>query len=520
MAAEACCGIKRIAQLQRLFYTSVMSTQVLCAWLGQHDLDAANQKDGSGIGPIGNALDSTKYQRLVLLSNYDEEKARGYCAWAEVMFPRTACELYPVSLTSPTAYEEIYTAADGVLQEEKHDQVEFTFHLSPGTPAMASVWILLASGKYRARLIETHRELGLREVNLPFDILAQYRPEKGLESHISALDDALLPRSPAFDAIMHTSDEMQRAVAKAKRAAVFEVPVLLLGESGTGKELFAKAIHAASGRSTGPFIPVNCGAIPESLAESALFGHAKGAYTGADEARPGYIEQADGGTLFLDEIGELSKEMQVRLLRVLNDKKVQRLGESKLRDVDFRLISATNSYLAKEAAEERFRQDLFHRIAVGVIKLPPLRERGGDLPLLLDYFCANLNKEFATTPGWEAKRLSVKAVKAIGEHSWPGNVRELINTLTRAFVFSGGTEVDETAVKDALLVMGNASDEVLNRPLGNGFSIEQIIADTANHYLERAMKQAGGNKTQAAKLLGLNSYQTLTNWMERYGGDG
>ena len=517
MLVEASRDIKKIAHLQRLFYTREVSTQVLCAWLGQHDLDAANQKEGSGLGPIGNALDSTKYQRLVLLSNYDEEKARGYCAWAEVMFPRSVCELYPVSLTSPTAYEEIYTAADRVLSEVKQDQIEFTFHLSPGTPAMASVWILLASGKYRARLIETHREQGLQEVNLPFDILAQYRPEKGLESHISALDDALLPHSPAFDAIMHTSDEMQRAVAKAKRAAVFEVPVLLLGESGTGKELFAKAIHGASGRSTGPFIPVNCGAIPESLAESALFGHAKGAYTGADEARPGYIEQADGGTLFLDEIGELSKDMQVRLLRVLNDKKVQRIGESKLRDVDFRLISATNRYLAKEAAEERFRQDLFHRIAVGVIKLPPLRERGGDLPLLLEYFCANLNKEFSTTPGWETKRLSLKAIKAIGEHFWPGNVRELINTLTRAFVFSGGTEVDETAVKDALLVMGNASDEVLNRPLGNGFSIEQIIADTANHYLERAMKQAGGTKTQAAKLLGLNSYQTLTNWLERYG---
>jgi DNA-binding NtrC family response regulator len=192
------------------------------------------------------------------------------------------------------------------------------------------------------------------------------------------------------------------------------------------------------------------------------------------------------------------------------------IGENKLRDVDFRLISATNRYLAKEAAEERFRQDLFHRIAVGVIKLPPLRDRGGDLPLLLEHFCGNLNKEFATTPGWEENYLSIKAAKAITEHSWPGNVRELINTLTRAFVFSGGTEVDETAIKDALLVMGNSSDEVLNRPLGNGFSIEQVIADTATHYLERGIKQAGGNKTQAAKLLGLNSYQTLTNWLERY----
>ena len=154
---------------------------------------------------------------------------------------------------------------------------------------------------------------------------------------------------------------------------------------------------------------------------------------------------------------------------------------------------------------------------MGVIKLPPLRERGGELPLLTEHICAKLNDEFGATPGWVPKRLSVKALKALTEHSWPGNIRELINTLTRAFVFSGGEELDETAVKDALLILGKQSDEVLNRPLGNGFSIEQVISDTAVHYLERAMKQAGGTKTQAAKLLGLASYQTLTNWLERYG---
>ncbi|WP_319561451.1 sigma 54-interacting transcriptional regulator [Marispirochaeta sp.] len=380
-----------------------MPTQVLCSWLGQHDLDAAFEKEEAGLGPIATALESGLYKRLIVLSNYDEEKSRLFCSWLEVMYPKVVTILYPTVLTSPTNYEEIYTACDWILQQEKTDDTELTFHLSPGTPAMASVWILLASGKYRARLIETHKEADLKEVKLPFDIFAQYRPEKGLESHISAIDDALLPESPAFDTIIHTSDEMKRAVAKAKRAAVFDVPVLLLGESGTGKELFAKAIHHASKRSAGPFIAVNCGAIPESLAESAFFGHAKGAFTGAVEMRPGYIEMADGGTLFLDELGELSRDLQVKLLRVLNDKKLRRMGESQVRDVDFRLISATNRNLALEAARGQFRPDLFHRIGVGIIKLPPLRERGRDFPILTEHIRSRLNKEFAATPGVEGK---------------------------------------------------------------------------------------------------------------------
>ena len=497
-----------------------MPNNVLCTWLGQHDLNAAFDKDNGGKGPIGTALETGRYSRAVILSNYAEEKSKTYCAWVEVMFPRVSCILYPVSLTSPTHYEEIYNAADTVLNQINQEGTALTFHLSPGTPAMAAVWILLASGKYRASLVEAHVATGLKDVRLPFDILAAYRPAKGFEHHISAIDDKLLPRSPAFDAILHTSEEMQRAVAKAKRSAVFEVPVLLLGESGTGKELFAKAVHNASGRKEGPFVPVNCGAIPETLAESALFGHARGAFTGAVEARPGYIEQAEGGTLFLDEIGELSRDLQVKFLRVLNDRKITRIGETKEREVNFRLISATNRTLAKETEENRFRPDLFHRIAVGIIKLPPLRERGDDLPLLVEHICSNLNHEFSSTHGWEEKFLSIGAKKAITEHSWPGNIRELINALTRAFVFSGGKEVDETAIRDALLDAGTVSDGVLDKPLGNGFSIEGVIADTAVHYLERGMKQAGGNKTRAAELLGLASYQTLTNWLEKYGVNG
>ncbi len=510
--------IKNLVSIQEIFYTWCMKCSMLCAWLGQRDIDAA-AAPANETGPIAMALDTGKFRRLTLLSNYPSEETDRYVVWLGDRYPDLEVGLYPVALTTPTAYEEIYTAADRVLRETADADTALTFHLSPGTPAMASVWIILANGRYGANLVETHRNTGFKEVRLPFDILARYRPERGLETHISALEDELLPESPAFDRIIHRSDTMRRAVAKAKRAAVFDVPVLLLGESGTGKELFAKAIHAASERSSGPFVPVNCGAIPPTLAESALFGHAKGAFTGATTAQPGYLEQAHGGTLFLDEIGDLGLDLQVKLLRVLNDRRVRRVGDEHERTVDFRLISATNRYLAGDVAEERFRQDLFHRIAVGVIKLPPLRQRGEDLLHLTEFLVRNLNDEFAKTPGWKEKSLNVGAMRVITEHPWPGNVRELINTLTRAFVFNGGTEIDETAVRDALLPLGPPQDGVLHKPLVEGFSIETVIRETAAHYLERAMEQAGGNKTRAAALLGLGSYQTLSNWLERYGVD-
>jgi len=531
-----------------------MEQNRLCAWLGRTDIRASEEDPAAGIGPIAQALDSDEYDGLTLLSNYPAEETSSYYRWLSRRQPDIHIDSRMIRLTSPTEFSEIYEQALRVLKSLAGNPGEqnLTFHLSPGTPAMAATWILIASGPYPAGLIETSREKGVRKVELPFDILAEYRPRGGnkIDQQLIGISDEMLPDTPAFDEIIHGSESMKRTVMLARRIALFDVPVLLLGESGTGKELFAKAIHNASGRAGRPYISVNCGALPEGLVESELFGYVKGAFTGASGDKVGYIEAADGGTLFLDEVGELPLHVQVLLLRVLQDRSFQRVGSTRRQSSDFRLICATNRDLAGRAADGSFRKDLFHRIAVGVIKLPPLRRRGKDLDVLADHFLGEINQRFGNINGWEKKNLTVGARKLLHEYSWPGNVRELINTLTRASLWSSGTLIDRTILEDSFVRINSDSSGgptgdrglpaveaplpedstsgriaakentgLLDQPIGGDFSIEAVIGELARHYLNRAMIQSGGSKTGAAKLLGLSNYQTLSNWLRKYGVD-
>ncbi|MGC9312108.1 MAG: sigma-54 interaction domain-containing protein [Sediminispirochaetaceae bacterium] len=538
-----------------------MEKNRLCAWLGRTDIQASAGVEAAGIGPIAQALADGEYECLTLLSNYPESETADYRKWLVRMYPDLQIDLHMIDLSSPTEYPEIYEHAVRVLRgigeksgQEKSESGEeaLTFHLSPGTPAMAATWIIIASSVFPARLIETSREKGVRTVDLPFDILAEYRPRgwKKIDQQLIGMSDEMLPETPAFDEIIHTTEIMQRTVNLARRLTLFDVPVLLLGDSGTGKELFAKAIHNASDRAGGPFVSVNCGALPQGLVESELFGYEKGAFTGAEKEKEGYIEAADGGTLFLDEIGELPLNVQVLLLRVLQDRSFQRVGSTRLRSSNFRLISATNRDLAVCAADGSFRGDLFHRIAVGVLKLPPLRSRGGDIDALADFFLKEMNTRFADVEGWQDKTLAVGARKLLHEYEWPGNIRELINTLTRACLWSPEPAISRTLLEDSLVRVApvgsgapeaseatagagpgnedpaNADPEgeqkpaLLGRPIGDGFSLEALNGELMRHYLRRAMEQAFGNKTKAAELLGLPNYQTLTNWLKRYGVEG
>ena len=313
---------------------------------------------------------------------------------------------------------------------------------------------------------------------------------------------------------------MQRVVLKARRIAPRSIPVLIEGESGTGKELFARAIHDASPRKDKPFVAINCGAIPAELVESELFGHEKGAFTGATAARVGHFEAAHQGTIFLDEIGELPKEMQVKLLRTVQEGEVKRIGATKARQVDIRIIAATNRNLIDEVAAGSFREDLFYRLAVAVIKLPPLRERDGDVSLLIDQFLERINQESGNEPGYKQKKISASARNILLQHSWPGNVRELQNTLTRAAVWSVDEELGEEDIREALLPVpaaGKGKELILNQPLGEGINLPEIMKTVAVHYLERGLAETHGNKTKAAEILGLPSYQTLTNWLKKYG---
>ncbi|MFW5727884.1 MAG: sigma-54 interaction domain-containing protein [Spirochaetia bacterium] len=526
----------------------------LCAWLGRTDIRASQHEPGVGAGPIAQALASEPYESLTLLSNYSAAETAAYVAWLQQRHPDLEISTHPAELSSPTEFAEIYEHAIEVLNgikphqngtaqpkgtgtaaqtgpaagsQPRYSAPGITFHLSPGTPAMAATWILIASSIFPARLIETSREQGVRTVDLPFDILAEYRPRSTtgprVDEKLLAMPDEMLPATPAFDEIIHHSEIMQRTVNRARRIALFDVPVLLLGESGTGKELFAKAIHNASGRADGPFISVNCGALPQGLVESELFGYVKGAFTGAAADKQGYIEAADGGTLFLDEIGELPLHVQVLLLRVLQDNSFQRVGSTRRQHSDFRIISATNRDLARESADGSFRNDLFHRIAVGVLKLPPLHRREQDIDALTDHFIDQLNSRFAAIEGWQDKQLSIDARRLIHEYSWPGNVRELINTLTRACLWSPAVVINRSLLEESLVRSDQASDatactpHLLNRPLNEDFNIDGVVTELMQHYLPRALQQAGGNKRRAAELLGLPNYQTLSNWLKKYG---
>jgi transcriptional regulator with PAS, ATPase and Fis domain len=267
-------------------------------------------------------------------------------------------------------------------------------------------------------------------------------------------------------------------------------------------------------------IPVNCGAIAPALLESELFGHEKGAFTGAASKRKGHFREADGGTVFLDEIGELPFDAQVKLLRVIQDGEITPVGASKQITVDVRIIAATNRSLIREVADGRFREDLFYRLAVAVIQLPPLRARKGDKGLLIDHALKTVNQESAGEPGFKEKRLSPGAKNLLLKHDWPGNIRELMNTLRRAAVWSNANVIDELHIRGALLPVRSAgSIDVLQRPLGDSFSLQQLLDEIEVHYLQRAMAEAQGNKTRAAALLGVANYQTLSNRLLKHGLD-
>ncbi len=517
--------------------------KILFAWIGQTDLNAAAGDPKAGVGPIASAVDALPFERIVLLCNYPKDSSEAYVRWLGERTDRPI-NLECRQLTSPMNFGEIYEAAVEIIQIElfkpgknstsraprrnspkRTDSPspvgapELTFHISPGTSAMAAVWVILAKTRFPATLIQSSPQRGVEVASVPFDISADFipsllqRPDRVLER----LSGGLPAEAPEFKDIICRSAVMQQVIAKARRVAPRSIPVLIEGESGTGKELLARAIHQASPRRTHNLVTVNCGAIPVELVESEMFGHEKGAFTGASAPRKGHFEEANGGTLFLDEIGELPLPAQVKLLRVLQDREVTRVGSSKPIQLDVRIIAATNRSLLADVQQGRFREDLFYRLAVAVLKLPTLRDRPGDVSLLIDHLLGQINEESAEEPGYKEKNLSAGAKKLLLKHDWPGNVRELYNTLRRAAVWSSGTTIDEEDMRDALMpAVSGCSEEILNRPLGSDLNLQEIISLVARHYLERAMQEAHGNKTKAADLLGLPSYQTLTNWLKRY----
>jgi two-component system response regulator AtoC len=292
-----------------------------------------------------------------------------------------------------------------------------------------------------------------------------------------------------------------------ERAAEYKATVLLTGESGTGKEVLARAIHAQSPRRGESFVAVNCGAIPETMLESELFGHAKGAFTGADRARRGLFVEADGGTLFLDEVGEMPLALQVKLLRVLQEEEVRPLGESKSRSVDVRVIAATARELESEVGAGRFREDLFYRLNVLRVEVPPLRDRREDIPLLVDHFLA----VFRDTLAKPVRGISDDALQRLVAYRWPGNVRELENVIERAMILARG---DQLSLRElpANVVHLEASD--LDVAAGD-LSLRKARRAAESEMIRRALRETQGNRTHAARLLGI-SHRALLYKIKEY----
>ncbi|MEK6711553.1 MAG: sigma-54 dependent transcriptional regulator [Nitrospinota bacterium] len=312
------------------------------------------------------------------------------------------------------------------------------------------------------------------------------------------------PQEDRFHGILGRSPVIRKVFDLITKVGVTASTILISGESGTGKELVCRAIHRTSGRARGPLIPVNCGAIPEELLESELFGHEKGAFTGATAAREGRFQMADGGTIFLDEVSEMSPKLQVKLLRVLQESEFERVGGNKTIRVDARIVAATNCDLEKSVASGRFREDLYYRLNVIPIHLPPLRERQGDIPLLVQDFVRRFQEKGLTT----LRAVHPAAMAALAAYAWPGNVRELENLIERMAIL---TERPDLRLEDLperfrpAAPAGEARREVGSLDIPEeGIDLREFMDRIENQLIERALEMSGGVKNRAAQLLGLN----------------
>ncbi len=318
-------------------------------------------------------------------------------------------------------------------------------------------------------------------------------------------------RDGTFENIVGNAAVMQSMFRTVEKIAEFKCTVLITGESGTGKELLARAIHNRSGRIGRSFVAINCGAIPENLLESELFGHVRGAFTDAIRTKQGLFEEADGGTLFLDEIGELPLGLQVKLLRVLQEDELRRVGDNHSRKVDVRILAATIRDLAAEVKAGRFREDLFYRLNVVSVKIPPLCERPEDIPLLAEHFLNQCNKKLGTA----IKGIDPGAMQLLSEYRWPGNVRELENLIERAVILCESERITPDLLTEKVRHIQAAATPQLSR---NGLSIKKTVRASEEELIRRALSQTHGNRTKAARLLEI-SHRTLLYKLKDYGID-
>ncbi len=398
------------------------------------------------------------------------------------------------------------------LKMPKRDGLAVLSELGPSLADLPVIVVTAFGGS--AAAIEAMRRGAYDYLTKPFDLdevlltLKRALRQRALAFEVKALraqsgeepDEASEPPVEGEPELIGQSAPMREVFKAIGLAAATDAPVLIVGESGTGKELVASALHRHSDRATGPLIRVNCGALPEGLIESELFGHERGAFTGADRQKPGRFERASGGTIFLDEVGELPLPAQAKILRVLQQREFERVGGTETLRSDARVISATHRDLSKEVAAGRFREDLFYRLNVARIVIPPLRERRGDIPLLAESILRRVERRH----GWGPLSLSAEALAHIQERPWPGNVRQLENALARAVIAARGRTIlpehldADEPLDPAIDLADDASDAL---------PLRALLAEVERRAIQRAFRACAGNRTKTAERLGISRRQ-------------
>lgn len=499
-----------------------MIKNTLISWIGKQDL---SEFERGARGPIEDIIHQKEafphetYSRVCLISTWPKEKTESYIQHLHKKY-KADIQFTHANISDPTSYSDIYQHMEMLLKRitTEYPNDTITLQLTSGTPQMMAVSLLLGKAKYFTEFIQSNIESGVTTPELPFDLTADFHQviPLNLKDKLSQLFVGEAPDTAEFADIITQSSEMEKLKQNAAIIAKRDMPVLITGETGTGKELFAKAMHASSDRKNNPILTINCGAIPGDLIDTILFGHIKGAFTGANAAKEGYFSKANGGTLFLDEFGELPLDSQIRLLRVIQEGKITPVGATNKISVDVRIIAATHKNLAEEVASGKFREDLFYRITVAVLHLPPLRNRSGDSAFvakaLLKQINANVKDE-----NYVHKKFCKSAINFISKQSWEGNVRELQATIMRATLWQPLDKITEIDLSSSLFSTAQKHDNLMELDVKQGIDINKIIDKLKVHYIVKAREVCNGHLENSAALLGLKNYQTLKNWMKKYG---
>jgi DNA-binding NtrC family response regulator len=489
--------------------------------------------DGQELGPVLSLLNARSFERVVLFCNGSDyvERARSVQEIVRDIGPGVKFNFVDIELASPIDYQEIFGELKGAIDQFmpsiEHLPYKLSVLLDPGTPPMQTCWFLLvtsgylpaellqgvparyAGGSYKVRTVE------LADGSFPHVFIAKEdnedvrrRPSPGAPARTAA--PAAEDTAPGDQwikssetKVIGTAPPFRELMGTVRRIAQYDVSVVIRGETGTGKEVVARLLHEASPRREGPFVAVNCASVAASLAESELFGHKKGAFTGANADRLGQFRAADGGTLFLDEFGDLPTEIQPKLLRALEDHIVSPVGSDATQTVDVRVLAATNQDIDSLIHEGAFRRDLYERLNQIHVELPRLRERVEDIPLLVRQFVEEWNERYH-----EGKGMSEETMAYLTEYPWPGNVRELQNTVTSLCAMGRSDSIGPNLLPQKILRHFSEGREIAPVSVDipeEGMDLRAVLSQLEREFYERALDMTDGNAERAAPLLGLKA---------------